>query len=80
MTTAVTTFKDVKSKLEHIQKNQKEVDLYPMLAQLFRQMGFDKVEITHGRNEYGRDLVFRSKDSMGDYEWWAVVVKNKNAN
>ena len=80
MTTTVTTFKDVKSKLEHIQKNQKEVDLYPTLAQLFRQMGFDKVEITHGRNEYGRDLVFRSKDSMGDYEWWAVVVKNKNAN
>ena len=76
----VNTFKDVKSKLEHIQKNMKEVDLYPTLAQLFRQMGFEEVEITHGKHEYGRDLVFRSIDSMGDYQWWAVVVKNKNAN
>lgn len=79
MIPAVTTFKDVKSKLEYIQKNLKEEVLYPTLVQLFRQMGFEKVEVTHGAQEYGRDLVFCTKDSLGESEWWAVVVKNRNA-
>jgi len=78
--TIVSTFKDVKSKLEYIQKNQKEVNLFPTLAQLFRQMGFEQVQITHGNHEYGRDLVFCSHATpLGGEEWYAVVVKNKNA-
>lgn len=54
----IRTFKDVKSKLEDIQKHHNEVDLFPTLAQLFVHMGFSNVQITHGNNEFGRDLIF----------------------
>ena len=75
----IRTFKDVKSKLEDIQKHHKEVELFPTLAQLFIHMGFSKVQVTHGNNEYGRDLVFSINASpLGGEEWYAVVVKNKS--
>ena len=76
----IRTFKDVKSKLEDIQKHHNEVDLFPTLAQLFVHMGFSNVQITHGTNEFGRDLIFSASVSpLGEEEWYAVVVKNKNA-
>ena len=40
-------------------------------------MGFDRVAITHGRNEYGRDLVFRDRDRIGRDVWRGVQVKAK---
>lgn len=75
----VSTYKDVRSKLMDIQKQANEPLLFPTLKQLFISMGFLDVEITHGNNEYGRDLVFKNVSSpLGNEQWFAVVVKNKN--
>ena len=75
----ISTYKDVRSKLMDIQKQANEPLLFPTLKQLFVTMGFLDVEITHGRDEYGRDLVFRTNTSpFGNEQWYAVVVKNKN--
>lgn len=78
---ATNTYKSVRDKLMDIQKNGKEPDLFPTLKQLFLSMQFTKVEITHGANEYGKDLVFSKYDeSLRSEDWYAVVVKNKNAD
>lgn len=75
----ISTYKDVRSKLMDIQKQANEPLLFPTLKQLFTTMGFLDVEITHGNNEYGRDLVFRTVASpLGNEQWFSVVVKNKN--
>jgi len=79
-TTKNKTFKSVKAKLEFIQKECYETELFEDLAVLFKQKGFNNVKITHGPNEFGKDLVFSKYDE--DFEedkWYAVIVKNKNA-
>ena len=74
-------FTSVKDKLAHINKNEKEPFLFPILKQLFLAKKYDCVEITHGNNEYGKDIVFKEYDSkLGNERWYAVVVKNKNAS
>lgn len=73
-------FKSVKDKLEFIQKNCYETELFEDLAVLFKKKGFSNVRITHGPNEFGKDLVFSKYDE--DFEedkWFAVIVKNKPA-
>lgn len=76
-----TRFKNVKDKLTYIQKNEKEPFLFPVLKELFRQKGFNCVEITHGTNEHGKDLVFREHDNrLMQNRWYSVVVKNKNVS
>lgn len=35
-----------------------EADLWDKLAELFRRMGRERVRITHGPQEHGRDIVF----------------------
>ena len=35
-----------------------EADLWDKLAELFRRMGRERVRITHGAQEHGRDIVF----------------------
>ena len=70
----------VGEKLMDIHKNKEESCLYPVLRSLFSTMGYRDVEVTHGNNEYGRDLIFRDdKDPLNPEIWYAVVVKNKNA-
>jgi HJR/Mrr/RecB family endonuclease len=53
-----TKFNSVKEKLRYIQSNCKETELFEHLRQLFIARGFNHVLITHGINEYGKDLVF----------------------
>ena len=73
-------YNNVRSRLMDIQKGKKESDLFPVLKQLFLTKQYNDVEITHGKDEYGRDLVFSDFDSkLGERNWYAVVVKNKNA-
>ena len=74
-------FNNVKSRLMEIQQNRTEQDLFPVLQQLLVAKEYDDGEITHGPNEYGKDLVFSEFDTkLGEKEWLAMVVKNKNAD
>lgn len=74
-------FKSIGDKLSYIQKNEKEPYLFPLLKELYRHKGFDCVEVTHGTNEHGKDLVFKEYDERLRREhWYSVVVKNKNAS
>lgn len=80
-TTKNKTFRSVKDKLEYIQKNCYETELFEDLAVLYKKKGFNNVRITHGPNEFGKDLVFSKYDEDFEQEkWFAVIVKNKNAN
>ena len=66
--------------LKKIRKGKKESELYPILKSLFIKMGFREVEITHGKDEYGKDLVFNDHNNkINEKIWYAVVVKNKDA-
>ena len=52
-----------------------ETDLHKQLKELFQNMQPDyTVEITHGSNEYGKDLVIVKSDEFGN-EVFGVVVK-----
>lgn len=74
-------FATVKDKLEFIQKNCKEVELFEDLKQLFKAKGFNNVRIEHGNKEYGKDLVFSRFDEMiGEEKWFSAIVKNKKAS
>lgn len=74
-------FKTVKSKLEYIQKNCNEPELFEDLKQLFKHKGFDNVRITHGNKEMGKDLVFSMIDpATEEIKWYAAIVKNKKAS
>lgn len=74
-------FKSVKDKLEFIQKNCKEIELFEDLKQLFKNKGFNNVRIEHGNKEYGKDLVFSRFDEMiGEEKWFSAIVKNKKAS
>ncbi len=71
---------DVKDKLRTIQDKENETYLFPYLQQLFVKMGYRDVYITHGANEYGRDLVFSEYDEkLNILKHTSVVVKNKDA-
>lgn len=74
------SFNSVKNKLEYIQKNCLEPELFDDLKQLFKTKGFQDVRITHGNKEMGKDLVFNAIDPLTDEKkWYAVIVKNKKA-
>lgn len=74
-------FLNVQEKLKFIQNKCKELELFPDLKQLFKDMGFCNVEITHGNTEYGKDLVFCDLDQrFKEEKWFAVIVKNKAAS
>ncbi|MBO3097609.1 NACHT domain-containing protein [Gelidibacter pelagius] len=74
------TFKNVKDKLEYIQKECNETELFGDLSVLFKNKGFQNVKITHGNKEYGKDLVFSKYDeTFEEDKWYAVIVKNKPA-
>jgi hypothetical protein len=74
------TFKSVKDKLEYIQKECNEPELFGDLSVLFKNKGFENVKITHGVKEYGKDLVFSKYDeTFEEDKWYAVIVKNKPA-
>jgi NACHT domain len=73
-------FKEVRDKLEFIQKECPETELFEDLKQLFKNKGFQNVKITHGNKEFGKDLIFSIYDeAFGEEKWFGVIVKNKNA-
>jgi hypothetical protein len=54
-----------------------EADLRERLATLFSKMpGIQGVQITHGPQEYGKDIILYSQDAIGDWILNACVVKN----
>jgi hypothetical protein len=67
----------IDSELEPFIKSfQNEADLREKLAVLFSKMrGIHGVQITHGQQEYGKDLVFYAKDALDDSILYACVVK-----
>lgn len=66
--------------IKSIREKGKETELFPIIQKLFTFKGYNSVEITHGKDEYGKDVVFREYDTkLRRNRWFAVVVKNKNA-
>ncbi|NKE73407.1 restriction endonuclease [Candidatus Manganitrophus noduliformans] len=63
-----------KSLAEYLQ-SLSETDLYPLIRDLLRVMGYKQVTITHGPLEVGRDLVFLESDPIGRHIWRGVQVK-----
>jgi hypothetical protein len=73
-------FSTVREKVKFIHKDCHETELFEPLRLLFKAKGFENVEITHGNNEFGKDLVFSMLDTAIDEKiWYSAVVKNKNA-
>ncbi|WP_333694923.1 NACHT domain-containing protein [Flavobacterium sp.] len=80
ITTVNTNFPTVKEKVSFIHKNCHESELFEPLRLLFKAKSFENVQITHGNNEFGKDLVFSMTDSAIDEKiWYSAIVKNKNA-
>jgi len=59
---------------------QKETDIHKLLLAMIDRLG-DRysAEITHGRDEHGRDLVVKERDQLGD-QYIGVIVKIGNRN
>lgn len=55
------------------QSSEKEV--YPVLEALLQAMEYERVQIAHGPDEAGKDLVFLERDRVGRSLWRAVQVK-----
>ncbi|BBO86804.1 hypothetical protein DSCO28_73700 (plasmid) [Desulfosarcina ovata subsp. sediminis] len=53
-----------------------EIQLIEALAELLRKMGRKGVQILHGPNEHGKDIIFYSKGGFGERRLYACVVKN----
>jgi hypothetical protein len=66
------------SELEHLaQSFSSEEELRERLATLFSKMpGIRGVKVTHGTQEYGKDIILYSQDAMDDWILNACVVKN----
>ena len=41
--------------IKSIRENGKETELFPILKELFISKGYNNVEITHGKDEFGKD-------------------------
>lgn len=46
-----------------------------ILIPLLRKMGFSNVRYTHGKKEYGKDIIFSRRTEFDEYEYWGVQVK-----
>src|SRR5258708_4287513 len=51
-----------------------------LLVPLYRNMGFSQVDLTHGANEKGTDIVLTGKSEFGDYTYTSVIVKSTPIN
>jgi len=70
------TRKELKDKIRNLdEKNFRQV-----LSQLYEKMEYIDVRITHGTQEFGKDLVFYEEDKFGEKIWFACVVKKGDAN
>ena len=74
-------YNNVRNRLMDIQRGKKEADLFPVLKQLFIEKKYTDVEVIHGKDEYGKDLVLCDYDTkLGEKNWYAVVVKKSRRN
>jgi len=66
------------SDLQHFAESfRDEAELRERLAGLFPKMpAIQGLQVTHGTQEYGKDLIFYSQDAIGDWILNACVVKN----
>ncbi|GAH36321.1 unnamed protein product, partial [marine sediment metagenome] len=46
-----------------------------ILVPLLRKMGFSNVRYSHGRKEYGKDIIFSRRTEFDEYEYWGVQAK-----
>ncbi len=63
-----------KSLIEYLQLLS-ELDIYPLIRDLLRAMGYEQVNITHGPVEIGKDIVFLESDQIGRRIWRGIQVK-----
>jgi len=61
-----------------IEKIKNEGDFRELLFFLLQKMEFKNIEITHGPNEEGKDLVFSKDNAFGEKDWFSMVVKIGN--
>jgi len=65
-------------KKEYLLK-QEETTLHKLILSLMNRLGENfSAEITHGRDEYGRDLVVKQRDPLGN-QYIGVIVKKGNS-
>lgn len=52
-----------------------ETEIYPLLRDLLKSMGYKRVNVIHGSLELGRDIVFMEMDPISRELWRGVQVK-----
>ncbi|WP_439695180.1 NACHT domain-containing protein [Mucilaginibacter sp. AW1-7] len=67
--------KKIKDKIRNITETEYRV----LLSQLFDAMNYREVKITHGTQEFGKDLVFFEEDKFKEKIWYSCVVKKGDA-
>ncbi len=66
------------SKLELEQKLgniSKEEEFRQLLKEILEDLGFQDIELTHGTEEMGKDIVFSNRNKFKMKEWNAIVAK-----
>lgn len=63
------------TKRREIIKDLTESQLWPLIARILEKIGFNWVDITHGIDEHGRDLVGSASTITGGSEYVGFVVK-----
>jgi len=57
---------------------QQETTIHKLLLSMIHRLGENfSAEITHGKDEHGRDLVVKQRDPLGD-QYIGVIVKRGN--
>ena len=64
-------------KRKEILKDLKEPQLWPLIKAILDKLGFDWVDITHGVDEHGRDLVGCAPTMTGGLEYVGFIVKSE---
>lgn len=54
--------------------NEKEFTL-KILLPLIRKLGFSNVRYSHGKKEFGKDIIFTRRTEFDEFEYWGVQVK-----
>lgn len=57
-----------------------ELQLYSLICDLLKNMGYKDVTITHGPLEHGRDICFSEVDKLGRKLWRGIQVKSSAAS
>jgi hypothetical protein len=58
-----------------MQRDNERIFVQKRIVPLLQRLGFQNVRVTHGLDEYGRDVVFTDTDRFGMEKWFAVQAK-----